>query len=101
MRKYQLISIFLVLVLIAPITSSFVQIDSLVDLELVENAEEKNTKEKSESEKKEGLDEDEKFSSLNRPTSAILDYRISELLDITEGIKDIHSEVFTPPPELI
>ena len=85
------------LLMLAPIFSSIYRMDS-DKYELTENL---NETEKRESENKDELEDDKKFPILNESELPISFLFNSKFAFQIKGIKDLHSEVITPPPELV
>ena len=102
MKSSKFTAVILVFVLLAPMASSFLQVDSIVDnYELLESSKEKNQNKKRESEIKDELDEVEKFPIHNLGNGALFSLNNPKFSHFQKGIKDLNRVVLTPPPEFI
>ena len=98
MKKTQVFSIVLTLIFMAPLLSSMTLVNGPIDdIEVTETSQEKEQREK---ETKEEIDENEKFPILNQNLSTLEGYKKSAFSMHLFSIKDLHSEVLTPPPDI-
>lgn len=83
----------------APLLSSISMMNGLNDD--IEVTEMPNENEQREKETKEEIDEKEKFPILHQNLSSIENHKKSAFSIHLFDLKDLHSEVLTPPPEFV
>lgn len=102
MNNFRILSILLAFVLLLPVVTSLLQLDSTVDeYTFVENSDDKEQREERKSESKDEVDEADKILFLKDGRAFSISNVSSSFCSKRTGVPNFGLDVATPPPELV